>query len=168
MTERTTKRKYAHELYPHAEEGQTRPLVEEVPYLYARAIGYGISGTNWSKAEPPTIGGDRVMMWIECIRIALMADAMLQGMTGQEAWEWADQRAWDESASCMYERAVDHYGIDYYAIKPYPCGPEPEHHDHYGPEDARGFRTVHRQHIPESACEECTEPIHGDGSEDAN
>ena len=30
MTERRTKRRYAHELYPHAEEGETRPLEVEV------------------------------------------------------------------------------------------------------------------------------------------
>jgi hypothetical protein len=30
--ERRTKRRYAHELYPHGEEGGTRSLEVEVPY----------------------------------------------------------------------------------------------------------------------------------------
>ena len=31
-----TKRRYAHELYPHAGEYEVRPLAVEVPYLYAQ------------------------------------------------------------------------------------------------------------------------------------
>ena len=36
---RRTKRRYAHELFPHPDECEVRPLAVEVPYLYARAIG---------------------------------------------------------------------------------------------------------------------------------
>ena len=35
---RRTIRRYAHEIYPHGNEGETRDLAVEVPYLYARAI----------------------------------------------------------------------------------------------------------------------------------
>lgn len=75
-----TKRKYAHELYPHPAEGEVRPLAVEVPYLYARAV------------------------------------------------------------------------------KPYPCGPEPDQHDHLGDADARGWRTVNRVDGKESECADCCEP----------
>ena len=70
-----SKRRYAHELYPHAEDWQTRPLTVEVPYLYARAIGYSISGTSWSKVEPPSIGGPRCILEsqlnIDCVSSVL-------------------------------------------------------------------------------------------------
>ena len=42
MSERRTIRRYAHEMYPHAEEGETRALAVEVPYLYARAVGLDV------------------------------------------------------------------------------------------------------------------------------
>lgn len=56
MTDRRTKRRYAHELYPH-EEGTIRPLEVEVPYLYARALGLEIGGTSWLTVEPRSIAG---------------------------------------------------------------------------------------------------------------
>lgn len=154
---RRTKRRYAHELFPNAEEGETRPLTVEVPYLYARAIGFEISGTGWSEVQPRGIGGDRVMYMIACRQIAFLADALIQGMTGDEAWEWADQRASEESGEWVGERS-EIYGVPYDDIKPYPCGPEPDHHNHYDEPDAHGWRIVHRMQGAESECDECTEP----------
>ena len=156
--ERRTTRKYAHELYPHPEDGETRSLAVDVPYLYSRAIGFEIHGTGWFDAEPRSIGGQRADQLLDSRLIALMADAMYQGLTGQEAWEWADQRASEETGEWIGERS-EVYGVDYYAIKPYPCGPEPDHHEHLGPPDRRGFRQVTIIHTPESDCEECTEPM---------
>ena len=46
VAKRRTKRRYAHELYPHADEFEVRKLAVEVPYLYARAIGFEIEGTG--------------------------------------------------------------------------------------------------------------------------
>ena len=43
-----TKRRYAHELYPHADDFERRPLETEVPYLYARAHGIDIYGTGYA------------------------------------------------------------------------------------------------------------------------
>lgn len=155
---RRTKRRYAYELFPHAEEDETRPLAVEVPYLYAQAIGFELSGTSWSKVEPRSIGGDRVMHMIAARQIAFMADAMLQGMTGDEAWKWADERATDETGEWVGERSGI-YGVPYDDIKPYPCGPEPDHHSHMDEPDARGWRTVHRIPGKESECDDCTEPV---------
>lgn len=154
---RVTKRKYAHELYPHADEYETRPLSVEVPYLYAHAIGFDIGGTSWSEVEPRSIGGDRVMYLMAARRAAFLADALLQGLTGDEAWKWADERASDETGEWVGERS-EVYGVPYYDIKPYPCGPERGHHDHMDEPDARGWRTVHRIKGKESECDECTEP----------
>lgn len=53
---RRTKRRYAHELYPHAEEWETPLLEVEVPYPYARAIGFDVLETGWFDAEHPERG----------------------------------------------------------------------------------------------------------------
>jgi hypothetical protein len=156
--ERRTKRRYAHELYPHAEEGETRPLTVEVPYLYARAIGFEIAGTSWFDVEPRTLAGDRTMHLIAARQMALLADALLQGMAGDAAWGWADLRASEESGEWIWERSQV-YGVDWDAIKPYPCGPEPDRHDHLSEPDARGGRRVTWVHIKESECDACTEPV---------
>lgn len=155
MTDRRTKRRYAHELYPH-EEGTIRPLEVEVPYLYARALGLEIGGTSWFTVEPRSIAGDRVDRMIGARHVALLADALAQSLVGQEAWEWAESMLSDESGETVYERAV-HYGVDPTAIKPYQCGDEPNHHDHYSEPDRRGARFVDRVDGRESECDECTE-----------
>lgn len=155
--DRRTKRRYAHELYPHAEEDEARSLEVEVPYLYARAIGFEVSGTGWFDVEPRSVAGDRTMELLEVRHMALLADALLQGLAGQQAWEWAALRANEESGEWIGERA-EHYGVDWTAIKPYPCGPEPERHQHLGEPDTRGFRRVTLIAGRESECVDCTEP----------
>lgn len=157
MSKLQTKRKYAHELYPH-QEGKMRPLGVEVPYLYARAIGFEVQGTNWSKVDPRTLGGDRVQMLIGARHMALLADALLQGLAGDEAWAWAETRIQEESGEWIGERAKV-YGVPWDSIKPYPCGPEPEHHDHHDEPDSLGWRTVHRVDGKESECPDCTVPV---------
>ena len=157
-----TKRTYAHELYPHADEYETRPLSVEVPYLYAQAVGHRVGGTGWSSAfgnenrwaAEAAIG--RTIALIEARHKALLADALLQGMCGDEAWAWADARASDEEGEIAWERAV-HYGVTVDQIKPYPCGPEPDHHDHMSAPDTRGWQTVTRVKGKESECAECCE-----------
>lgn len=158
---RRTKRRYAHELYPHpADDGTTQPLEEAVPYLYARAQGLEVNDTGWFDA-PLKESMDRTHHLIAARQIAFLADALHQGLTGQEGWEWADQRAGEESGEWVWERAV-HYGVNPDQIKPYPCGPEPDRHEHVGPQEIGG-RVV--QNIvtmvdgPEDACDDCTEPV---------
>ena len=155
--ERRTKRRYAHELYPHAADGEIRPLSVEVPYLYSRAIGFEVGGTGWFGISGRD-GADRIIQLIEVRKIAFMADAMLQGLTGDEAWTWAEERASDESGEWVGERA-EHYGVPYNDIKPYSCGPEPDRHTHLGEPNARGWRPVVYVAGKESECDECTEPI---------
>lgn len=166
MTEelkRRTKRRYAHELYPHADEWETRPLAVEVPYRIARAVGFDLDGTGWFDAETPEEyrrAGERTMAMINETRIALLAVALHKGMTGDEAWRWVDESCHEERFR-LYE-AAEEYGIDTYAIKPYPCGPERDHHDHLSePHMEHGFeaRTVSRVQGKESECIECTESI---------
>ena len=162
MTSRRTKRRYAHELFPHPDEwDDPRPLSVDVPHLYAQAIGYEVWGTSWFDMDTPERtrrSTDRTMALIRQRQLALIADALLQGMSGDEAWTWALSRAVEESGEWIYERAKV-YGVVWDAIKPYLCGPEPDCHDHQGQPDARGSRFVTCVQGKESECPECTEEI---------
>lgn len=153
---RVTKRKYAHELYPHADEWVTRPLDVEAKYRIARAIGFTVEGTGWFNAEP-MVTGERTMAMLNETRIALLAVALHKQMTGDEAWKWVDESLHEEMWR-LYESAEE-YDVKPDDIKPYPCGPEPDHHDHMDEPDARGWRTVHRIQGKESECDECTEEV---------
>ena len=173
MTNRRTIRRYAHELYPHPDEGETRDLAVEVPYLYARAQGLVTWGTGWFDMLDPTQPHDtrllavsRTNELVTAGHLALLADALLQGLTGQDAWEWATPRAeGDVLGEWVWERGT-HYGVDLARIKPYPCGPEPSHHDHMASTgDVMGYGLVTRINCPESECPTCTEPDGGDGDE---
>lgn len=155
--ERRTKRRYAHELYPQAGEWEVRTLEVEVPALYARAIGFDVQGTGWFAHVQPD-SNNRTHQMIDAHRIALLADALLQGLTGQEAWKWVEHRVGGEAVEWIWERA-SHYGVDPDKIKPYPCGPKPDHHDHLGPDLGMDWQTVTRAEGAEEDCEECTEPI---------
>jgi hypothetical protein len=156
-----TKRRYAHELYPLAVEGEARPLSVEVPCLYARAIGHDVHGTSWFSA-PAERMLERTEALVGARQIALLADALAQGLTGDEAWTWADSRN-DDSGEWVWKRALC-YGVTPRAIKPYPCGPEPDHHDHHGPERPGGWREIERVEGKESECVECCEPTPADVS----
>jgi hypothetical protein len=163
--ERRTLRRYAHELYPHSEEWETRKLAVEVPYLYAQAIGHNVRGTGWfgmREGDAARLSAERTMALIRCRQIARLADALHQGMTGDDAWEWADAASWDYDGELMYDRA-QHYDVDPEKIKPYPCGPEPDEHDHYGPPGQNGWRRVSVIKCKESECPDCTEEIPGPG-----
>ena len=158
-----TKRRYAHELYPHAGEYELRPLAVEVPYLYAQAVGLAIFGTDWFdafKGKGDKVGAvlttQRTMRLLDARHAALLADAIHQGLTGDEAWEWATSR-YDEEGGWVYDRAK-HYGVPVEKIKPYPVLDEPDRHDHYGWAEALGWRTVTRVEGRESDCPECCEP----------
>lgn len=161
--ERRTKRRYAHELYPHAEEWETRPLEVEVPYRLARAVGFDVNGTSWYDAETPGERermADRTMQMINETRIALLTVALHKGMTGDEAWAWVDQNVHEEMEQ-LYDSCKE-YGVDVHRIKPYPCGPERDQHDHLGDLHTRNgieYFTVTRVQGKESECDECTEPI---------
>lgn len=157
-----TKRKYAHELYPHAAEWEVRPLSVEVPYLLARAVGLTTFGTGWrSSAELLK----RVEEVTSASEIALLADALHQGLSGDAAWVWAAAGGEGQAQSeLVYERAL-HYGVPVSLIKPYPCGPTPDGHDHMSSTgDATGYGIVTRIDIPEDQCPTCCEPEAGGAS----
>jgi hypothetical protein len=160
---RRTKRRYAHELYPHPEEDETRTLAVDVPYLFARAVGLDVRGTGWfdlREGDGRMLSVERTLNLLGTREMALIADALLQGLAGDEAWTWAQERL-DESGEWTYERAK-HYGVPIDQIKHYPCGPEPEHHDHLDEPDARGWQVVNRVDGKESECAECTEELPAD------
>lgn len=162
---RRTIRRYAHEIYPHGNEGETRDLAAEVPYLYARAIGLDVWVTSWN--DRSAVGIERYLArtqeLIAARHVAFLADALLQGLAGQEAWEWADQRAWDETGEWAYDRA-SHYGVPADRIKPYLCGPEPDRHNHMASTgNITGYGLVATINCPESECPACTEEVEGTG-----
>lgn len=158
--ERRTKRRYAHELHPGTEE--TRPLAAELPHLYARAMGFEVDGTGWydllsGDTDQSRVASNRILQLLDARRIAFLADALAQGLAGDAAWAWADQYASDEDGELAWERA-EHYGVRPQAIKPYPCGPVPDEHEHYSNQEER-YGVVTRVPGPEDACPDCTEPI---------
>ena len=116
----TEQKKFAYELYPQAAEWEVRDLAVEVRCFYAQAIGLETWETGWFDAEPQ-VQMARITQLVQTRQIAFMADAMLQGMTGQEAWAWAAERLTPNAGGFIWERAV-HYGIKPSTIKPYPCG----------------------------------------------
>jgi len=161
-TERRTKRRYAHELYPAGDEWEVRPLAVEVPRLYARAMGFEVDGTGWydllsGSPEESRQAGNRTLQLVDLRHIAFLADALAQDLVGDEAWAWAEEHARDESGELAWERA-EHYGVRPQQIKPYPCGPEPDHHDHFTNQEER-YGVVTRVDGPESACLLCTEEV---------
>ena len=158
MSARRTKRRYAHELYPHPDEWEVRDLATDVPYLYARALGFETWGTGWMDATPAE-SMDRTMRLIKSRELAFVADALAQGLAGDEAWKWAQERSNDETGEWVYERAV-HYGVNPSRIKPYPCGPSPTDHAHMeSTGDVMGEGIVTFAVGPEDECETCTEPV---------
>ena len=159
---RRTLRRYAHELYPHPDEG---PLAVEVPYLYARAQGLRVFETGWydmlaAPSPMPEIAAARTSALVQAGLLALLADALHQGLAGDEAWEWALVRAGGDSLEeWVWDRGT-RYGVDLDRIKPYPCGPEPDHHDHMETTgNAMGYGFVTRVPGRESECLACTEPV---------
>lgn len=161
---------------PHPDEGEVQPLDQAVPYLYARAIGLQVQDTDWHDlGRTPEDRCDehghvrpefrlaiaRTAAMIEAMRFALHADALLRGMSGAEAWEWAERYAVspDILHEITWEFAV-HYGVPVDQIKPYPVIAEPAqhwHHDRTG--NATGSGIMTRIDCPESECEACTEEI---------
>lgn len=153
-----TIRRYAHEIYPLAKEWEVRPLEVEAPCLLARVVGLSTWGTNFRHADAREQVA-RVEELVLTTELALLADALHQGLAGDEAWRFAqvggDGQAANEKA---YERAV-HYGIRVGRIKPYPIGPELTTHDHMsstGDATGSGFVTV--IDMPEDQCPTCCEP----------
>ncbi|MBI1379448.1 MAG: hypothetical protein GC157_18520 [Frankiales bacterium] len=159
---RRTIRRYAHELFPEADVYEVRPLSVEVPRLYAMMLGLAVHGTGWPQAAPIQSAA-RIQAYVDTVQIALLADALQQGLTGDEAWSWVEERMDPDGFEIANERAFAVLGEDVaYSIKPYPCGPTPTHHDHLGPKQAQGFRFVTRVEGAEDAFPDCTEPlVHG-------
>lgn len=121
-----------------------------------------MEGTSWfygETQEDHRRTGDRTVQMLNETRIALLAVALHKGKSGDEVWAFADHGMGDGEMWALYEAAKE-YGIDIDRIKPYPCGPEPDHHDHLGKPHLRNgvsYQTVTRVVGKESECEECTE-----------
>lgn len=158
-TKTRTKRRYAHELYPHAKRDEVRPLSVEVPYLYAQAIGFNVCGTGWTADEAKPLVQPRFVILCMARERALLADAALQGLHGDEAWRWVHEHL-DEGGEMVWDRAVAN-GVDPNKIKPYKCGPEPDDHM-CGAGLSEGWRVGAPGR--EDECPHCSEPDETGGS----
>lgn len=162
--ERRTKRRFAHELYPHPEEGEARDLAVDARYLLAMAIGTQVD-REWHDlvsegGESARLASDRTMLHLATCDIAFLAVALADGRSGQDAWDWARRARGDEYDELIYE-AAERYGVDWDTIKPYPIRSEPDTHEHWTERNAHGSRTLldYRVLGKESDCDECTEPV---------
>lgn len=160
-TNRRTIRRYAHELYPHPEEGETRPLETEVKYLYAQWHGHNTFGGDWFKRtnsdDPATkrLAMDRISYLVRLQQLALTADALLQGLTGQAAWDWMVEHH-DVEGEVTYDRAMKYLSDEELErIRPYPVLNSPDPHDHVDPVT----HEVTRAEGIEEDCPDCTEEI---------
>lgn len=110
-------RRLAHELYPAPEEYEIQKIDAAVRYHYARALGARMPfGEGWTDS-PGYV--DRLIRMIEARNTAYLYDALAQGLTGQEAVDFAENASWDYEGEILWERA-QHYGIDPHLILPYP------------------------------------------------
>lgn len=160
---RRTRRRFAHELYP--EPGDGASLEESARYWLARASGLNVWGTDWLDLMDAPNPLSRKLAWmraevlVRTRHIALLADVLASGLTGQEAWTEAAEMASDETGEIVWDRAVAH-GIDPDRIKPYPVVAEPDHHRHWTPRDPRGVRVlIGTIDGKESECPDCTEEV---------
>lgn len=156
---RRTKRRYAHELYPEPKPDQRSDLHVTLPYLFARALGLDTWGTGWGDLPRTETrqSVSRIEEYVAAGQLALMADALTQGLAGAEAWAWVMDRSWDNMPEWLHERA-HYYGLDLSLLKPYPCGTEPEYHWHntLTGDSTRGG-PMERVDGRESECPACTE-----------
>lgn len=167
MTEqaRRTKRRYAYELYPHREDGESRLLAVDVPYQIAHAIGMSAGTREWHELIDQ--GGDaaqaavnRTVQFLEACHVALLASALDEGLRGQQAWDKATRWAGDEAREMLWD-AAERYGVPLDDIRPYPIRGEASTHEHWSDRNASGWRKAIDLRVsgPESGCEECTEPV---------
>ena len=110
-----SEKRYAHEVVPHPQEREMKPLEYLARYHYAQAQG-------WVAAVLGS-GGDEidrlaVAQFLGHAHLGLLHDALAQGIEGQEAADWAAHRHHAESAEIVWERG-DHYGVDMDSIKAY-------------------------------------------------
>ena len=99
--EKTTK-KYAHEIVPHLDEGETKPLDYLVRYHYAQAQAWHLSfaeAINSGDFDFP------LSQYLGHAHLAFLHDSLAQGMSGQEAADWASERTHSESCELVWERA---------------------------------------------------------------
>jgi hypothetical protein len=104
--------KYAHEIARHPGEGEAFPLDDLARYHYAQAHAWYLAmdgGSDFSLALTKYLGHSH---------LALLHDALAQGLSGQVAADWASVRHHSESAELVWERAVI-YGLDPTEIRPY-------------------------------------------------
>lgn len=111
--------KYAHEIVPHPDEGESRPLGTVVRYHYAQALAWHLAF-----AEVIRVGelGPRLdfalSQYLSHTHLAFLHDALAQGLADQGAADWAAVRIHPESPELVWERAV-HYGLDPDEIRAY-------------------------------------------------
>lgn len=110
-------KRYAHAIAPHPEEGQATPLRELVRYHYAHATAWHLAFSEVIDDPGPRLDL-ALSQYMSHIHSAFLYDALAQGLSGQDAADWASTRSHGESAEWIYERA-EVYDLDPDEVLPY-------------------------------------------------
>lgn len=102
---KSTPLQYAHQIVPHPEDGEAAPLTELVRYHYAQAIAWHLAFAEAVAADPGGIDFP-LSQYIGHAHLALLHDALAQGLIGQESADWASTRNDSESCEWIWERGV--------------------------------------------------------------
>ena len=100
-----TEKKYAHEIMPHPEEGEAKPLDYLVRYHYAQAMAWHLTFADVLDSPGPRFDL-ALSQYLHHAHLGFLHDALRQGMDGQEAVGWVADRNHSESVEWVWERAV--------------------------------------------------------------
>lgn len=112
-----SEKKYAHEIIPHPEEGEAKPLDYLVRYHYAQAQGWHLAFAEVLD-EPGPRFDLALSQYLHHAHLGFLHDALHQGWAGQAAVDWVADRNHSESAEWVWERAIE-CGLSPDEIKPY-------------------------------------------------
>jgi GNAT superfamily N-acetyltransferase len=112
--------KYAHELYPHTEEGAHAPLDYLTRYHLTRALGMQATDVNADDFA------QSVARFLPEAQVALLYVALNRGLSGQDAADFVSERyVGDGIGEWLWQYAVE-MGIDPERIKPYAARRSPQ------------------------------------------
>lgn len=108
---------YAHEVYPHPNDGiDAGPLLDDLRYQLARTIALG--GAEYGGGDFSRAYVERINLVVAERHVACLMVALAKGLTGQEAHAFAHAYAGDESGEVIYDFATE-FGVELDRIKAY-------------------------------------------------
>lgn len=118
MSTETGRTEYAHDVEPAPPVSEPHPLAALVRYHYAQSQGHWLAFLGLIQARDYAAIDGPLERFLLNARLAFTYDALAQGMTGQDAADWASVRMHDEAAEITYERGLA-AGVDMDAIRAY-------------------------------------------------